>query len=684
MATEQARHQTKPGAVAVRVMGGMLLVVGLRWLIGLIGLVVPGMEQLPSLFRLRDQVQVLGVFLVRGWPALVLLSVTGAAFMFAGVQVMRLRRSGWIAGLAVLGYASLSLFLWIGTDQAQRAVDAFCASQDMDPMMVRIFSGRHAFGVAKVCRIAWFFLLCYFAALLYLASEWRRFLGSGRTAGSFGKRSDRTQGWRPSRWSEYGKVAAAVLVVGVSGLWAFWGAEYARYWRLLRVARTSSLEADDTSVLRRTMIERLRGRTGRTEPTFEPAAIESLPLAHERRIEAVLVRRLASERTDALAAAANASSCDISFLCAEDVPSIVAAARDGSVRVRHACYELLGRIGTNEAEACLRDAVNGERDDAWIAALGAFARLRPGQAPAALMRMARGNSRDRDCLIRDFGHFRDPRVLPILLDAVRDQDPQVRRSAIWALENHPGPAAERALQQALKDDRIWIRGAACWALARIGTPAAIPALIEVLRGREDAYKRPNQPEPESLHGVAAYALSRTSGEDFGHDVEKWERWWQAAGTELDLRKDLVRRLFTPLPRPPIRAPRTIQEAQEHPHTQAASVQRGAIRSVRQRDIRSLGPALARYIGLPDEQAPWKFVVAGLLADWGYGEGIEWLIEWVDSDLSPGNRMFAISALGRACGVNFFSDKKRWRAWWKGNRHRFPSADTPRGSQDAHP
>jgi hypothetical protein len=83
--------------------------------------------------------------------------------------------------------------------------------------------------------------------------------------------------------------------------------------------------------------------------------------------------------------------------------------------------------------------------------------------------------------------------------------------------------------------------------------------------------------------------------------------------------------------------------------------------------------MMHYLDLPREQAPGKFFVAEILACWGYHEGIEWLIEWVDDDIAEGNRMAAIRALARACGVNFFSDKQRWREWWKANGSRFPSA-----------
>ena len=141
-----------------------------------------------------------------------------------------------------------------------------------------------------------------------------------------------------------------------------------------------------------------------------------------------------------------------------------------------------------------------------------------------------------------------------------------------------------------------------------------------------------------------------------------------AEPEFDLRKNLAERLFTPIPPAPMR-PSSLREFRSHPYI----VQGRAIRAIRTRNMRALAPELARYLKLPEEQAATQFLAAEIFAGWGYCEGIKWLIEWVDNDESEGNRMFAIRTLGRACGVNFFSDKKRWRAWWKANRHRFPSA-----------
>jgi hypothetical protein len=107
---------------------------------------------------------------------------------------------------------------------------------------------------------------------------------------------------------------------------------------------------------------------------------------------------------------------------------------------------------------------------------------------------------------------------------------------------------------------------------------------------------------------------------------------------------------------------------------AFSAQGEALRAITsRRNLRALAPELARYLRTPVDQAPIPYLAASVLAEWGYREGIEWLIGFVDEDSGPGNRMFAIRTLGRSCRVNFFSDKARWRQWWEANRSRFPEA-----------
>src|SRR5262245_20728759 len=78
---------------------------------------------------------------------------------------------------------------------------------------------------------------------------------------------------------------------------------------------------------------------------------------------------------------------------------------------------------------------------------------------------------------------------PALLDALKDQDPEVRRSAAYALQElggvrlSVGSAAAPALIDALKDQDGQVRISAAEALNGIGVgaEAAVPALIDALK-----------------------------------------------------------------------------------------------------------------------------------------------------------------------------------------------------------
>ena len=366
---------------------------------------------------------------------------------------------------------------------------------------------------------------------------------------------------------------------------------------------------------------------------------------------------------------------DLSFLTAEDIPAIITASRSSNSSVRDLCWELLATIGTKDARECLREEVGDSWDTVEGSSLRYYAGTDPQEAPEFLLQLPTGDSDVDPRRIWLLGYFRDPKLLPVILDAAREGSAEVRSNAVGALQRHPAIQSERALWEILKDDEIWLRAEAAYALTRIGTAASIPVLIEALKGPDQVYRYPasQDEQPSHLHDDFNYALSNITGQDFGNDAEAWERWWRKAEPEFDLQKCFAERLLTPLPPPPNDPDMSVEDVLASPFSKATSRQGNAIRNILSRAMRSLAPELARYLELPEEQAPFHFMAAGLLANWGCREGIEWLIGWVDSDLAEGNRMYALRPLGRACGVNFFSDKKRWRAWWEENRLRFPSA-----------
>ncbi len=637
MTVEKGNGEGASGALVVRIIGGLLLVLGAWSLLGLLGIHFPAAPA---------QAHLLGIWPISGWQASLCTAIMTGILFFAGVQLLRLRRSGWIATLVVLGYTSLYLFLWIVTNQIVRDLelalkkgpDAELLSKPVvGDVLIDSIMRENAHVFARVKHIAWFFFACHFVPFLYLLSEWRRFVG---TRGVFSR-----------KWVQL-RLALALSILGGWGLWTFWGAgEVLR----LRVVRSARADIPDLDAIRRLSPQR------------------------QREVTAILVRRLVGERTDELASAVSLSPGDLSCLTAEDIPAIIAAAHADSVEVRGACYELLGQIATQEARDYLRAAVNGEEESssAWETALRGLTLLRATKVPERLLKLAQEPSDSREYFVGRLGSFRDARVVPILLEAAQDEDPEVRGRAIDGLSDHPGTVSEKALQQALKDKELWIRGLACDALRCIGTTNSIPLLIEALKVPRDAYQS-SYGGSGSLHEDASFALRVLTRKDFGKDPEVWKAWWREEGSEFELGKEILAQLRKPLPpEPPKRPPRSLEEMRSEPYASylsATGEQVSAIRTIRRHQMREMASEVARYLQRYEERAtPANFLAAEVLSEWGYREGIKWLIERVDINEGKHLRRWAMRMLGQACNVNFFGDKERWRKWWEANHHRFPSA-----------
>ena len=74
--------------------------------------------------------------------------------------------------------------------------------------------------------------------------------------------------------------------------------------------------------------------------------------------------------------------------------------------------------------------------------------------------------------------------MPALLEALKDSDAGVRRSAAEALDGmrRKAKSAVPALVQALKDSDVGVRRSAAYALVAIGPDAkVVPALVEALQ-----------------------------------------------------------------------------------------------------------------------------------------------------------------------------------------------------------
>jgi HEAT repeat protein len=75
-------------------------------------------------------------------------------------------------------------------------------------------------------------------------------------------------------------------------------------------------------------------------------------------------------------------------------------------------------------------------------------------------------------------------VVPLFVQALQDEDSEVRAAACWTLGKIGDPQAIPHLAQALQDEAWWVRKAACEALEAIGDPQAIPPLLQALQDED--------------------------------------------------------------------------------------------------------------------------------------------------------------------------------------------------------
>lgn len=194
-----------------------------------------------------------------------------------------------------------------------------------------------------------------------------------------------------------------------------------------------------------------------------------------------LAERINDEAADVRAAAVRAYA---NLAMPGAVGSVLALADDPDGEVRRAAIESLGRLGDPSAAARLAGHANEEDPAIRAAAVAALGRL--------------GGDEARDCVIaalRDpIGAVRvaaaaaevlGPAAVPPLLEALRDEDKDVRLQAAATLGRLHDDRALESLVAALTDESTAVRTEAARALGMLGDHARGP-MLELLRGDDPA------------------------------------------------------------------------------------------------------------------------------------------------------------------------------------------------------
>jgi len=127
------------------------------------------------------------------------------------------------------------------------------------------------------------------------------------------------------------------------------------------------------------------------------------------------------------------------------------------------------------------------------------------------------------------GKIGDPRAITPFIEALGDDNPDVRRAAARGLGTIGDKRAIEPLIAALKD--MEVRVYAAGALGRLGDRRAIEPLLAAL----------GDDNPD-VRQCAAVALKKLTGQDFGRDPAAWRAWWEA-------NRERILEEFAPSPSP---------------------------------------------------------------------------------------------------------------------------------------
>jgi HEAT repeat protein len=167
------------------------------------------------------------------------------------------------------------------------------------------------------------------------------------------------------------------------------------------------------------------------------------------------------------------------------VPALVAALRDREEEVRGEVISALGMIGpaARPAVPALTGIVRSGRHMFYTKAVEALIAI--GCPPVDILTE---HLKDSDSDLQDAAHrgliAAGVAAFPALTALIRGGDPELRTRAAQALGRIKDPLAVPILIEALKDDEAFVRVPASNALAGIGAPA-VPALVGALRHKDD-------------------------------------------------------------------------------------------------------------------------------------------------------------------------------------------------------
>lgn len=259
----------------------------------------------------------------------------------------------------------------------------------------------------------------------------------------------------------------------------------------------------------------------------------------------ILQKKIVTEKTSLKNALANKDE-SIQILAKEIlVDLLITSLKDKNWGVRFQAARELGKIKDPRAVSPLIKAflIENENWDVQKAAVGALMSINDAEAFEPMITALKNKDKFiRRGAARVLGALQDRRALAYLTLALEDEW-EVAESAAWALGQFKDTSVVIQLIEGLK--LMWSEAAAD-ALGEIGDPRAVEPLIDVIKTRTWTDKDHAKlalikiksitainplialldNEDEDVKMFTAETLTGITGQEFGKDKTKWEKWWK--------------------------------------------------------------------------------------------------------------------------------------------------------------
>ena len=280
-------------------------------------------------------------------------------------------------------------------------------------------------------------------------------------------------------------------------------------------------------------------------PDVRKSAVESLMQLNDRRAVVPILKLLYDENQGVRDSAIQALGI---LNDPKATPDLIHVLDTGGQRDRANAVRSLASIDDPRAvDHLVKCALNEKDYTLRQLAFAAVARGRGGYGVKEKLIdvLYRDDSFGRENAIELLERINAPEALePLASIAVKDAEPKIRYKATLALGSIDATKAAGLLEDSLKDQELFTRINAVEALEKIRSVKSVDVLIKALKNDENTIRarsasvlgaiggmRSVRPLIESLRDPdlevrkhAANALVSLTGQNFGQDIEQWEKW----------------------------------------------------------------------------------------------------------------------------------------------------------------